>query len=60
MLESDTFVAARALIATHGAEAGAVAERGAANVRRLGMDERAMWWERVAAAVKKLQAAPPA
>jgi hypothetical protein len=60
MLETDTYIAARALIAAHGAEAVAVAERGAANVRRLGMDERAMWWDRVAAAVKKLQAAPPA
>lgn len=49
--------AAHALIAAHGADALAVAERGAANVRRLGMAERVRWWERVAAAVKKIQAA---
>jgi hypothetical protein len=39
MLESDTFIAARALITTHGTEALAVAERAAANVGRLGMIE---------------------
>ena len=60
MLESDTFIAARALITAHGAEALAVAERAAANVGRLGMIEKMRWWERVAAAVKRLQAAPPA
>jgi len=60
MLESDTFIAARALIAAHGSEALAVAERAAANVGRLGMIEKMRWWERVATAVKRLEAAPPA
>ena len=59
MLESDTFVAARALITAHGAQALAVAERAAANVGRLGMIEKMRWWERVAAAVKQLEASPP-
>jgi hypothetical protein len=59
MLESDTFIAARALITTHGTEALAVAERAAANVGRLGMIEKMRWWERVAAAVRRLTAAPP-
>jgi len=57
MLESDTFVAARALISAHGMQALAVAERAAANVGRLGMIEKMRWWERVAAAVKRLEAA---
>lgn len=56
MLESDTFVTARALIAAHGAGAVAIAERSAANVRLLGMDEKAMWWLRVAKAIKQLEA----
>jgi hypothetical protein len=59
MLESDTFIAARALITAHGAEALAVAERAAANVGRLGMLEKMRWWERVAAAVRRLEPAPP-
>jgi hypothetical protein len=59
MLESDTSVAARALIAAHGTEALAVAERAAANVGRLGMIEKLRWRERVAAAVKRLEAAQP-
>ena len=59
MLEADTFVAARALIAAHGADALAVAERAAANVGRLGMIEKMRWWERVAAAVRRLEAADP-
>jgi hypothetical protein len=58
MLESDAFVAARALITAHGADALTVAERAAANVGRLGMIEKMRWWERVAAAVKRLEAAP--
>jgi hypothetical protein len=55
MLESDTFVAARSLMAIHGAAALAIAERSAANVRLLGMDEKAMWWLRVAKAIKQLE-----
>ena len=58
MLDSDTFIAARALITAHGRDALAVAERAAANVGRLGMIEKMRWWERVAAAVKRLEAAP--
>lgn len=50
---------ARSLIAIHGADALAVAERGAANVRRLGMEEQAKWWDRVAQAVKAIGAANP-
>src|SRR5216683_3037807 len=42
---------------SHGADALAVAERGAADVRRLGMDERVKWWERVAAAISEIEAA---
>ena len=60
MLESDAFLAARSLITAHGAEALAVAERAAANVGRLGMIEKMRWWERVAAAVKRLEASEPA
>ena len=57
MPESEIVLIARALIAAHGAEAGTAAERALANVRRLGMEERARWWERVARAVKEIEAA---
>ncbi len=57
MPDSEIVLIARALIAAHGAEAVAVAARSGANVRRLGMDERVKWWERVAAAVKEIEAA---
>ena len=56
MADSETVVIARALIAAHGAEAGAAAERALANVRRLGMEERAQWWARVVRAVKQIEA----
>ncbi len=42
---------------SHGADARAVAEGGAGDVRRLGMDERVDWWERVAAAIGEIEAA---
>src|SRR5260370_39255947 len=54
--ESEIVLIARAVIAAHGAEALAVAERSAANVRRLGMDDRVKWWARVAAAIKEIEA----
>ncbi|HEX6841796.1 MAG TPA: response regulator [Stellaceae bacterium] len=56
---TDENKAARSLIAIHGADALCVAERGAANVRRLGMEEQAQWWDRVAQAVKSIAAARP-
>ena len=56
MPESEIVLIARALVAAHGAEAGAAAERALANVRRLGMQERALWWARVARAVKEIEA----
>jgi hypothetical protein len=48
---------ARALIAAHGAAALSVAERAGDNVRRLGMAEKARWWDQVAKAVKEIAAA---
>ena len=56
MPESEIVLIARALIAAHGAEAVAAAERALGNVRRLGMEERARWWERVARAIKEIEA----
>jgi hypothetical protein len=56
-VDSDVIAAARSLIARPWAEAYAVAERGAANVRRLGMIDKAEWWERVATAAKEIEAA---
>ncbi|HKW53696.1 MAG TPA: hypothetical protein VJO12_08400 [Stellaceae bacterium] len=57
MPDSEITAIAPALIATHGPEAVAAAERALGNVRRLGMDERARWWERVVSAVKEMEAA---
>lgn len=56
MPDVDVIEAGRALIKARGAEALIVAERGGANVRRLGMDEKVKWWERVAAAVREIEA----
>lgn len=56
MPDADVVETARALIAAHGALALTVAERGAANVRRLGMEDKAKWWERVAEAVREIEA----
>jgi hypothetical protein len=56
MPESEIVLIARALIVAHGAEAGTAAERALANVRRLGMEERAQWWGRVARAIKEIEA----
>jgi hypothetical protein len=47
---------ARALIAAHGLEAVAFAERAAANVFLLNMTEKVTEWERVIAAIKEMQA----
>lgn len=47
---------ARALIAAHGLEAVAFAERAAANVFHLNMTEKVTEWERVIAAIKEMQA----
>lgn len=55
--ENEIASIARALIAAHGADAVAAAERATANVRRLGMDEKVRWWERVAKTVKEIEAA---
>ncbi len=55
--ENEIASIARALTAAHGADAVAAAERAAANVRRLGMDEKVRWWERVAKTVKEIEAA---
>jgi hypothetical protein len=46
---------AQALIAIHGAEALAVAERAANNVRKLEMKQALDKWKLVIAAIKKIQ-----
>jgi hypothetical protein len=55
--ENEVATIARALIAVHGTAALAAAERATANVRRLGMDEKARWWERVAKTIREIEAA---
>lgn len=56
MPDSEIVLVARALIVAHGGDAGTAAERALTNVRRPGLVERAQWWERVAHAIKEIEA----
>ena len=54
---SEILLIANALVIAHGAKALAAAERGADNVRLSGRGDRVEWWDRVAAAIREIQAA---
>jgi hypothetical protein len=49
---------ARALVKCHGKDALPLAERAAENVRQLGMPRQLTEWNRVIAAIKKMQEKP--
>ena len=55
MPDPEIVLIARALIAAHAADAQTAAERALGNVRRLGLEERAQWWARVARAVREIE-----
>jgi hypothetical protein len=56
MPDQEITLIAQSLIAAHGPEAIATAERAMANVRQLAMTERVAWWQRVVARIKEIEA----
>ena len=54
-----THALARSLIALHGTDALAIAERAAENVRQLNMQTKTKEWQQVIEVIKELQADQP-